>query len=152
MTIARPAIDRFMAFVVPEPNSGCWLWMGALFKGKQYGMFCVSRNRRTVQVHRWSYEYHHGPIPRGHVIDHKCRVKGCVNPDHLRAVTPRTNVRENNDSVCTKNAAKTHCKRGHPFDKKNTVLIKDGRDCRACRRLRRKAHYLKGRIDVGLSS
>lgn len=152
MTKTTPAINRFMAFVVPEPNSGCWLWTGALFKGKQYGMFCVSRFRRTVQAHRWSYEYHHGPITAGMVIDHKCRVKGCVNPAHLRAVTPRVNVLENNDSVCTLNAAKTHCKRGHPFDRGNTKLTRDGRDCKACRRLRRKAHYVKGKVDVGLPS
>lgn len=140
--------DRFMAFVLPEPNSGCWLWTGATFKkedGSEYGLFAVSSQRKSVGAHRVSYELHTGAIPDGLVIDHKCRVKLCVNPDHLRAVTQKINATENNDSVCAMNARKTHCKRGHEFTAENTKLIPGGRDCRECRRMRRRKYWtLKG--------
>ena len=142
----RPVADRFMAFVSPEPNSGCWLWSGAYFKKPNqdgYGMFWMGKTRRAAFAHRVSFELHKGPIPNGLVIDHVCRVKGCVNPEHLRAVTHRTNTRENNSSVCTVNAHKTHCKRGHEFTVENTKLVPGGRECVACRRMTRMRHYHK---------
>lgn len=67
----------------PRLGTRCWLWTGAAAMG--YGKFWVGK--RLVGAHRWSYEHHTGPIPFGHQIDHRCHVKLCVNPSHLRPAT-----------------------------------------------------------------
>lgn len=85
--------DRFDDKVLPEPNSGCWLWMGAI-SVDGYGHI---RTRRGMEkAHRISYERSRGPIPEGKVIDHLCRVRCCVNPDHLEVVDTAENIRRGN--------------------------------------------------------
>jgi len=80
--------ERFDAKV--QRTATCWLWIGATNQ-KGYGTFW-SGDVRTG-AHRWSYEYHVGPIPVGLEIDHLCRVRHCVNPAHLEAVTHAENLR-----------------------------------------------------------
>lgn len=77
--------------ILPEPNSGCWFWMGGLSE-RHYGVIYPARGR-NVRAHRVAYQMTLGPIPDGLVLDHLCRIHCCVNPDHLEAVTQAVNVR-----------------------------------------------------------
>lgn len=110
----------------------CWIWQGGKAGGLGYGKF-TDDERRSVRAHRWSYEHFIGPIPDGLVIDHLCHKPACVNPAHLEAVTQWENLMRS-DTLQARNAAKTHCVRGHPFDDANTrPVLRDGRVYRACR-------------------
>ena len=109
-----------------EKTDGCWLWTGTLGRGG-YGRW------KRIYVHRTSYEMLVGPIPEGLSLDHLCRVRNCVNPDHLEPVTHRENVLRGTGPTSV-NATKTHCVHGHPFDAVNTIIRSNGdRDCRECR-------------------
>lgn len=85
-----PLSERFWSKV--DKSGDCWEWTAS--KGSHgYGQLQCSVPKRTVLLaHRISYEIAHGPIPAGLVIDHKCLNRGCVNPDHLRAVSHKQNM------------------------------------------------------------
>ena len=124
---ARPLAERIQEKIEVDPASGCWLWTGSL-GGGGYASISIGKRGRAL-VHRLSYEMHKGPIPEGLQIDHLCRVRRCVNPDHLEPVTHAQNARRG--SLATK----THCKNGHEYTPENTRISKDGsRHCRACGR------------------
>lgn len=119
--------------VSPEPNTGCWLWDGALNNG--YGHMTV-RNKQ-VGAHRVSYMAFKGPIPKGLDLDHLCRVPCCVNPDHLEPVTRQVNVlRGNTPKVSAlRMTQKTHCPQGHPYSGDNLAIDAEGaRRCLICKR------------------
>lgn len=80
--------DRFLA-KVSHSSSGCWTWVGAILRNG-YGYF--KGDERVMLAHRWSYEHFTGPIPEGLVLDHLCRQRNCVNPQHLEAVTQSVNL------------------------------------------------------------
>jgi hypothetical protein len=128
----QPFEERFWAKVCPEPNSGCWIWMGGL-GGGDYGAFYL--DGRNVTAHRLSYEMHKGKIADGLVLDHLCRIRCCVNPDHLEAVTQKDNVGRGilaETQRATRNSL-THCKHGHFFSEENSLFDSRGRRrCRVC--------------------
>ena len=133
----RSAEDRFWDRVCPEPNTGCWLWLGGL-SSEGYGRL-NSDHRKTSQTyaHRFSYELARGPIPLGLDLDHLCRNRMCVNPAHLEVVPHRVNVLRG-DSPPAKQARQTECAMGHEFTPGNTYVRLDrhGRMCRACQTMR----------------
>jgi hypothetical protein len=92
---AKPVLMRIEECSIPEPNSGCWLWLGQV-NTRGYGKLYVGsrrdKTRRCAVAHRAAYEAAHGPIPKGLVIRHRCDVPLCVNPDHLVSGTRRDNM------------------------------------------------------------
>lgn len=77
------------AYVIPEPNSGCHLWIGGLDRDG-YGK--KSNLGKMQLAHRLVYEMEHGEIPKGFTLDHLCRIRSCVNPRHMEVVTSRENI------------------------------------------------------------
>lgn len=131
-------LKRFLAKVAAPDASGCLRWTGAKTDG--YGQ--IQFNGRLTFAHRIAYELKRGPIPAGLTIDHLCRVRACVNPDHMEAVTTRVNTLRSPTAVTAVNSRKTHCRRGHPYTPENTWLRvrndghgKTERWCRECMRI-----------------
>ena len=122
-------LDQLFDRAMPVPPSGCWVWMGHI-NSRGYGHV----GRHSI-VHRVIYSLAKGPIPPTYTIDHLCRVRCCINPSHLEAVSQGVNTLRG-ETVATRNAAKTHCIRGHAFDLANTYHVGRSRQCRACHAMR----------------
>lgn len=117
--------------ILPSFGSDCVLWTRAI-SDNGYGKVRVGD--RVGYAHRIAHEVFVGPIPTGLQIDHLCRVRACVNPLHLEAVTQKENIRRS-DSPSGRRFRATACEHGHPFDEINTIRRSDGyRECRQCRR------------------
>jgi len=118
---------RFWSKVVVAVD-GCWLWTAGL---TTTGYSKYTHCGRTDLGHRVAYSELVGPIPDDLEIDHLCRRRNCVNPAHMEPVTAQTNMRRSN-APCAFNAAKTHCKNGHPLEDGNLVPSKLKVGERAC--------------------
>jgi hypothetical protein len=136
-TSARTTDAEWIARSVQIDDSGCWRWQLARMPREGYGL--GTRRGRRVLAHRISYETFVGPIPEGMQLDHLCRVRHCVNPEHLEPVTPRENIMRSPITQAALNAAKRECPQGHPYDEVNTYRYRGARICRACSRARRAA-------------
>lgn len=125
--------ERFWEKV--DKTGDCWLWQASK-NGVGYGAFSV--NQTWVMAHRFSYELAKGPIPAGMVIDHICRVRACVRPEHLDAVSFQVNV--------LRAVARTHCPQGHLYTPDNLYVSKGHNKCRECHR-KRSADYYRRKME-----
>lgn len=117
-------LERYLWSVQPD-ESGCWRWNGPhhrLGYAQLAGQY----------AHRFAYEYYKGAIPDGLDIDHLCRVRDCVNPDHLEAVTHAENMRR---------SRLQQCGAGHAMTETNVYVTPRGqRHCRECGLIRDRAY------------
>lgn len=127
--------ERFDSKVL-KVATGCWLWNGKIAPNG-YGQFSLG-HARYVSAHRWGYERFRGPIPTGADLDHTCRRRACVNPDHLEPVSRRENLLRG-DTIPARHSAKTQCPQGHAYTAENTYSYRGQRHCRTCRAGRRTA-------------
>jgi hypothetical protein len=129
--------ERFWMKVDKNAPGGCWLWMAGL-QTAGYGHAWLEG--RSQLAHRAAYLASGRTIPDGMQLDHKCRIRQCVNPDHLEPVTSQENSRRSPISVNSINAQKTHCSRGHAY----SHTTKNGkRACRTCDAIYSKRRRLK---------
>lgn len=92
-----PLKARLERHTIPEPNSGCWLWAGAV-SPNGYGTTRIGgRHGVTRGVHQASWMVHRGSIPAGLFVCHHCDVKVCINPDHLYLGTAAQNTQDATD-------------------------------------------------------
>lgn len=113
------------------------LWLAGV-QPAGYGKFWLTG--RSVGAHRFAYVLAYGPIPEGLHIDHLCRVRACVAPDHLEAVTQAENNRRGY-GLTAENIRKTHCPEGHPYTEVNTYVCSEGkRSCRKCHAARQRLY------------
>jgi len=133
-------------------EKGCWIWKGSHGgfdkDGKHaYGRFWFME--KNVMAHRFSYEFIGGYIiKKENVIDHLCKNPRCVNPNHLESISVYENCIRTS-SEYGKNAAKSHCKRGHPLSGENLYTAKNGtRKCYTCIKLRTKQFRTTGTYTI----
>ena len=129
--------ERFLSQVTKADD--CWEWRGYI-DPKGYARFTPEGQSKTY-AHRWAFKNFVGVLPDGLQIDHLCRNRRCVKPDHLEAVTCQVNLARGEHWL----KRKAHCPKGHPYDDVNTYVCRSGgRRCRACARaaarVRRVAH------------
>lgn len=123
----RKATNVLERFEVDDND--CWIWTGKLSTAG-YARAPGGRRGYHIQASRLMYEALVGPIPEDLELDHLCRVRSCVNPDHLEPVTHAENVRRGDGGRVWRE--KTHCPSGHPYDEQNTKWYQGRRYCRAC--------------------
>lgn len=129
--------------ITPDIDTSCWFWALAI-DPLGYGRVGVSG--RTRMAHRVVYELEKGPIPAGLELDHLCRHRSCVNPDHLEPVTHAENLRRG------RRATASHCKAGHAYTATDVRLVSGrlSRHCRECARRRNRDHARAQRAVAGL--
>lgn len=132
-------------------EDGCWHWTAALDRDG-YGRFWDGT--RKCVAHRITWELLVGPIPQGLVIDHLCRVRKCVNPEHLEPVKSSVNILRG-EGPAARHARQSACKRGHDFTPENIEPHgPDGkaRKCRRCANAARRARSHGTSIEIELSN
>lgn len=117
----------------------CWAWLKSV---NSHGYAQVQIRGIKYEVHGLIYRYFNGEIENGLELDHTCRNRACVNPDHLEPVTRRVNLLRG-DTIPAKNVKKTHCPQGHEYD---GIDNRGARFCRVCSREGNNRAYIKRKV------
>lgn len=138
-------LNRFLSKV--KFTETCWLWIAG--KGHGYGKFWWREGKKheSREAYRWLWEVCNGPVPKALELDHRCKNRTCVNPDHLIPVTHRINCLRG-ESFAARKFRQTHCKRGHSLSGDNLYIQKTGhyrRSCLICRRAKSAPYDEKAR-------
>jgi hypothetical protein len=142
----RDLATRFWECVSPEPNSGCWLWLGPTQKSGHAQITLGGHKGKRAMAYRVSYEMFRGKIADGLMVCHHCDVPQCVNPAHLFLGTQKDNMQDAKAKGRTargpRKAACGTC--GRPFEGDNLIVKSNGwQACRHCSKQRARKHYLK---------
>ena len=124
-------LERFWDKVEVQPND-CWIWTA--YKDR-YGYGSFKLKGKPIGAHRLAYQINKGEIPIDREIDHLCRNRACVNPDHLETVTHKINLLRGS-TISAINIKKTYCPKGHEYNQKNTHVWRGHRFCRICDNMR----------------
>jgi hypothetical protein len=139
---------RYWDKLIPEPNTGCWLWLGCINK-QGYGKISwrIDGKQFYSYIHRYIFEKLRGSIASGLELDHRCKNTVCCNPYHLEPVTHLVNmrrwiVRDDPDNILL-------CPSGHEFSIDNTRMEPDGgRRCRKCIAVKALEYYHKNKDKI----
>lgn len=119
---AVPVLSRYEVNEI----TGCWLWIGYVNKD--------GYARADAQnAHRVFYEHHIGPVPAGYDVDHLCKRRNCVNPEHLEAVSERENLRRTRPVIKLSGREFDICRKGHLIRGANIqIQRRKGREYKRC--------------------
>jgi len=123
---------RFWDKAIPEPMSGCWLWIGATSDGYGYLRWPNGASPQRLGAHVIAVLASNRVIPNGWQVDHRCEVRCCVNPEHLDVVT-----HDENHARRHQRHPITHCSKGHEYTDENSYYVQSWngyfhRKCRTC--------------------
>ncbi len=140
----KSSAERFWEKV--DADGDCWIWTSSL-NPAGYGTFSdKAKQSAPNKAHRWAWEELIGPIPPGLQLDHLCRVRRCVNPDHLEPVTNIENQRRGLRGKLYQEIRQCH--RGHPYDETNTYMHRGAKHCRKCVNQRGREYYQRQKVST----
>jgi hypothetical protein len=129
--------SSFLDKIYFDPNTGCWLWIGAIVN--EYGQFAIKKHR--YYAHRFAYKCAKAPIPSDCDLHHyHCETPPCVNPAHTKILT-RKQHQQAHSMLSARYAVRSHCKNGHAFTVDNVRLLPNratSRICKQCVRINKR--------------
>lgn len=138
--------ERFYRHTIPEPNSGCLLWIGS---ANEHGRGFFQMDGRLQRAPRVAWQIERGPIPGdGTCVLHRCDVPACVRIDHLFLGTHADNMADARAKgrLAAALRRRTHCSRGHEYTPETSRIRRGHRECLTCKKAARPAQQKRYRI------